>query len=66
MDGQDSRNKYYIKKDARMIDRLTEWIHQKKQEIKYGTITLTITIHQGQVSAIEKEVKEKEKYPLTK
>jgi len=49
-----------------MIDRLTEWIHQKKQEIKYGTITLTITIHQGQVSAIEKEVKEKEKYPLTK
>ncbi len=49
-----------------MIERLTQWIHQKKQEIKYGTISITITIHQGSISAIEKHVTEKEKYPLTK
>jgi len=49
-----------------MIRRLFEWVSQKTQEIKYGTITITITIHQSAISHIEKTVVEKEKYPLTK
>ncbi len=46
--------------------RLLEWVTQKKQEIKYGTITIQITIHQGEVTAIDRTVLEKEKFPLTK
>ena len=49
-----------------MITRIAEWLRHKTQEIHYGTITVTITVHQGKISAVEKEVKEKEKYPLTK
>ena len=49
-----------------MITRLTEWIKHKKQEINYGTITITTTVHQGQITGIDKQVLEKEKYPLTK
>ena len=49
-----------------MIDRLTEWIRHKSKEIHYGTITVSITVHQGQISAVEKLVVEKEKFPLTK
>ncbi len=49
-----------------MIRRVFEWANQKKQEIKYGIITITITIHQGEITAIDKQVIEKEKFPLTK
>ena len=49
-----------------MIERLLEWITHKKREINYGTITVTITVHQGQITSIDKQVTEKEKYPLTK
>jgi len=49
-----------------MTNRISEWLKHKVQELHYGTITVTITVHQGEISAIDKTVLEKEKFPLTK
>ena len=43
-----------------------EWVYQQTQLIHYGQITITLHIHQGEISSIEKKYEEKEKFSLTK
>ena len=49
-----------------MINDLFIWIAKKAKEIEYGTITVSINIHQGSVSSIEKGIIVKEKYKKEK
>ena len=44
-----------------MINELLLWITKKVKEVEYGTITVTINIHQGEISLIEKGIIVKEK-----
>ena len=48
------------------MQKLIDWIQANADRIQFGNITLDIKIYQGSVVAIEKNIKEVEKYEAGK
>ena len=44
-------------------DHLTLWVREKVHDVMYGEITLTIHMHQGKITAAEKKITLKDKFP---
>ena len=42
------------------IQNLSNWMIQKTQEISFGHVTITLKVHEGQITLIEKNIRETE------
>jgi hypothetical protein len=42
-------------------DRLSSWLMKAAAGIRYGTVSVVVTVHDGQVRMIERNTSEKEK-----
>lgn len=42
-------------------DRLASWLTKASAGVQYGSVSLTLTIHGGEIRLIEKTINEKEK-----
>jgi len=49
-----------------MLKRLIDWIYLTLKDLQYGTLVITITVHQNEITAVEKQVSIKEKIKLDK